>query len=214
MENDKQLELEALAAVGEMLLFDAARGKPEEAQRILRCATLFARSKSVLQRLSALCADAGSNMTWHEKTVEELQDREDLQAAEMVMQRIQSGDEQAVPVEDVVASLDAGYAAQAQAEKSDDEGKRGEAAKVRGVKFGPNPTLTAAQIDHARELVDQGERQKEGPTFLDDQGPMEPPAHVSTVRLHDILAGLSDADLAAWPVRLAAEEAERRRVKS
>ena len=26
----------------------------------------------------------------------------------------------------------------------------------------------------------------------------EPPAHVSTVRLHEILAGLSDAELAAW----------------
>ena len=29
--DDKQLELEALAAVGEMLLFDQARGNPEEA---------------------------------------------------------------------------------------------------------------------------------------------------------------------------------------
>ena len=26
----------------------------------------------------------------------------------------------------------------------------------------------------------------------------EPPAHVSTVRLHEILAGLSDAELGAW----------------
>src|SRR5690606_5397154 len=30
-----------------------------------------------------------------------------------------------------------------------------EAAKARGVKFGPKPTLTVAQIDHARELIDQ-----------------------------------------------------------
>lgn len=29
-----------------------------------------------------------------------------------------------------------------------------EAAKARGVKFGPKPTLTAAQIEHARELID------------------------------------------------------------
>jgi hypothetical protein len=44
--DDKQLELEALAAaVGEMLLFDQARGNPEEAARILRCARLFARSE-------------------------------------------------------------------------------------------------------------------------------------------------------------------------
>ena len=42
----------------------------------------------------------------------------------------------------------------------------------------------------------------------------EPPAHVSTVRLHAILAELSDAELAAWPAHLAAEETERRRVKS
>lgn len=30
-----------------------------------------------------------------------------------------------------------------------------EAAKARGVKFGPKPTLTAKQITHARELIDQ-----------------------------------------------------------
>lgn len=139
------------------------------------------------------------------------------------------------------------------------------------MKFGPRPTLTPAQIAHARELIDtegrtvkeaaallgvhrstlyralerseevtlaeakrrgafredalteadamaavgdQDERQEEGPIFLDDEGPMEPPTHVSTVRLHDILAGLSDAELAAWPAQLAAEETERRRSKS
>ena len=36
MENQKQLELEALAAVGEMLLFDKARGNPEEGLWSLR----------------------------------------------------------------------------------------------------------------------------------------------------------------------------------
>jgi DNA invertase Pin-like site-specific DNA recombinase len=30
-----------------------------------------------------------------------------------------------------------------------------EAAKRRGVKFGPRPTLTPAQIEHARELIEQ-----------------------------------------------------------
>lgn len=30
-----------------------------------------------------------------------------------------------------------------------------EAAKARGVKFGPRPTLTKTQIEHARRLVDQ-----------------------------------------------------------
>lgn len=78
--DDKQLELEALAAVGEMLLFDQARGNPEEAARILRCARLFARSEDAAQRLSELCNEAGSDATWRENIVEELQDREDLQA--------------------------------------------------------------------------------------------------------------------------------------
>ena len=91
-ETDKQLELEALAAVGEMLLFDKARGKPEEAERILRCARLFARSEGVLQRLSELCAEAGRDATWLEKTVEELQDRDDLRDVETVMKRIRSGE--------------------------------------------------------------------------------------------------------------------------
>lgn len=33
-----------------------------------------------------------------------------------------------------------------------------EAAKARGVKFGPRPTLSSAQIEHARELIDQDGR--------------------------------------------------------
>lgn len=32
------------------------------------------------------------------------------------------------------------------------------AAKARGVKFGPHPTLTPAQIDHARQLINQDGR--------------------------------------------------------
>ena len=32
------------------------------------------------------------------------------------------------------------------------------AAKARGVKFGPRPTLTTAQIDHARQLINQDGR--------------------------------------------------------
>lgn len=115
--DDKQLELEALAAVGEMLLFDQARGNPEEAARILRCARLFARSEGAAQRLSDLCNEAGSDATWRENIVEELQDREDLQAAEAVMQRIREGSESAAPVEEVMGRLEAGYAAQAQAEQ-------------------------------------------------------------------------------------------------
>jgi DNA invertase Pin-like site-specific DNA recombinase len=31
------------------------------------------------------------------------------------------------------------------------------AAQRRGVKFGRKPNLTAAQIDHARKLIDEGE---------------------------------------------------------
>jgi len=63
------------------------------------------------------------------------------------------------------------------------------------------------------DAVSAAGEQEEGPTFLDDQG-QEPPAHISTVRLHEVLAGLSDAELAIWPARLTAEEIERRRIKS
>lgn len=65
-DDNKHLELEALAVVGEMLLFDRARGNPEEAARIRRCAGLFARSEDAAQRLSELCRDVGSDSTWHE----------------------------------------------------------------------------------------------------------------------------------------------------
>lgn len=116
MSTDKQLELEALAAVGEMLLFDKARGKPEESERILRCARIFVRSERALQCLTDLCKAAGSDATWHENVVEELQNSEDLRDAETVMQRILAGDERATPAADVLASLDAGYAAKAERE--------------------------------------------------------------------------------------------------
>jgi predicted DNA-binding protein len=116
MDTNKQLELEALAAVGEMLLFDKARGNPEEAERIMRCARIFVRSDDAAQRLSELCTEAGSNATWHEKTVDELEDREDLQAAETVMQRIRSGEEKTSSIEDVIVSLDADDAEKEKAE--------------------------------------------------------------------------------------------------
>ena len=38
----------------------------------------------------------------------------------------------------------------------------------------------------------------------------EPPAHVSTLRLRDVLAGLSDDQLAVLPGEMAEEEIERR----
>ena len=129
--DDEQLELEALAAVGEMLLFDRARGNPEEAARILRCARLFARSENAAQRLSELCSEAGSDSTWHESIVEELQDREDLKAAEAAMearrqsQLVAQADATDTDMQqfmdgaavDAFASLEEGYAAQAQAEQ-------------------------------------------------------------------------------------------------
>lgn len=91
MIDDAQTELAALAAIGEMLLFDKARGNPSEAEYILRCARLFARSEAVLRRLTELCTEAGSDAQWHDGIVEDLQDREDLQAAEAEMVRIRSG---------------------------------------------------------------------------------------------------------------------------
>jgi len=36
------------------------------------------------------------------------------------------------------------------------------AAKRRGVKFGRKPKLTPQQLDHARELIDKGDRDRQG----------------------------------------------------
>jgi DNA invertase Pin-like site-specific DNA recombinase len=36
------------------------------------------------------------------------------------------------------------------------------AARRRGVKFGRKPKLTPQQLDHARELIDKGERDRQG----------------------------------------------------
>lgn len=49
-----------------------------------------------------------------------------------------------------------------------DRTRRGrEAAKARGVKFGPRPTLSLAQIEHARELIDlEGRTVKETAALL------------------------------------------------
>ena len=33
-----------------------------------------------------------------------------------------------------------------------------DAAKARGVQFGPRPTLSPAQLDHARQLIEQEDR--------------------------------------------------------
>jgi hypothetical protein len=43
------------------------------------------------------------------------------------------------------------------------------------------------------------------PAFLDDEGPSDPPAHVCTLRMRDVLA--------ARPGELADQESERRRVR-
>ncbi len=40
------------------------------------------------------------------------------------------------------------------------------AAKRRGVKFGRKPKLTPQQIDHARKLIDGGERREDVATLL------------------------------------------------
>jgi len=41
-----------------------------------------------------------------------------------------------------------------------------EAAKARGVQFGRRPTLTAAQIDHARKQLDEGRTATETAALL------------------------------------------------
>ena len=144
--------------------------------------------------------------------------------------------------------------------------EEGYAAKARGVKFGPRPTLTPAQIEHARELIEggrtvkeaasllgvhrstlyralargeevtraearrrgafaedalseadalaavDGERQEEGPAFLDDEDPADalPPPPYRTQSLPQILAALTDDELARWPGEMADQEQERR----
>lgn len=89
---DKQLELEALAAVGEMLLStkpEATRKKPP--------ASCDVRGFLLVQRtprsVSELCNEAGSDATWRENIVRNCKTAEDLQAAEAVMQRIREGSE-------------------------------------------------------------------------------------------------------------------------
>lgn len=49
------------------------------------------------------------------------------------------------------------------------------------------------------------------PIFCEDDCNYEPPAHVCTVRLIDVLATLPDHELASWPEILIARERERRR---
>ncbi|WP_245785302.1 hypothetical protein [Paracidovorax wautersii] len=53
----------------------------------------------------------------------------------------------------------------------------------------------------------QAEMEAQGYTF-------DPPAHVSTIRLHTILAGLSDEELARWPELLTAQEWAKRRLRA
>lgn len=38
----------------------------------------------------------------------------------------------------------------------------------------------------------------------------DPPKHVSTIRLSEVLASLSDADLASWPTSISQHEREKR----
>lgn len=53
----------------------------------------------------------------------------------------------------------------------------------------------------------KAEMEAEGYTF-------DPPAHVSTMRLHTILAGLSNEELAKWPESLTAQEWAKRRLRA
>jgi DNA invertase Pin-like site-specific DNA recombinase len=56
------------------------------------------------------------------------------------------------------------------------------AAKGRGVKFGRKQKLTAQQIDHARKLIDEGERREHVAALL----------NVNRTTLYRALAGLPD----------------------
>lgn len=54
-------------------------------------------------------------------------------------------------------------------------------------------------------------QQDEEPAFLDYEGPQEPPTHICTLRLHEILARLSEKELAAWSGTAGKIEINRRR---
>lgn len=85
-----------------------------------------------------------------------------------------------------------------------------EVSQAEAARMGAFTEDALTEADAMAAVGDQVERQEEGPCFLDDGEPLEPPAHVSTVRLREILAGLPDAELALWPAHMAAEEIERR----
>ena len=107
MSDDNQIEIEALAAVGEMLLFDKARGDPIEAERILRSARLFARSERVIWRLGELCIEVGRDAAWHESIVEELQDLEDVRAIGAIAELEAGTGTKVTSLDDLMADLHA-----------------------------------------------------------------------------------------------------------
>ena len=81
-----------------------------------------------------------------------------------------------------------------------DRTRRGrEAAKRRGVKFGPRPTLTPAQIEHARELIEQEGRTVKGEivVLLDRARAAAPNTDVVEDALREALVNMSIKDSAA-----------------
>lgn len=68
-------------------------------------------------------------------------------------------------------------------------------------------------FDHGTIIVREGKGSKDRALMLPESLAPSLREQDRSVRLHEILAGLSDAKLAAWPASLAAEETERRRLK-
>lgn len=62
-----QLEIEALAAIGEAMLFNA-RGNPETVKALFDQGSRFVAGNSVLKRLTELCRSAAHDPNWRAST--------------------------------------------------------------------------------------------------------------------------------------------------
>jgi len=74
-----------------------------------------------------------------------------------------------------------------------------DATQAKATRAGDSHADASTMTDGALPIdLEQGAAELRQPAFLDEEGPMEPPAHVSTSRLRDLLASLTESELAAW----------------
>lgn len=61
----RELEMEALAAIGEAMLFNS-RGNPEAAKALFHQGAKYVASNAVLKRLTELCHNVGHDPNWRD----------------------------------------------------------------------------------------------------------------------------------------------------